>query len=199
MGALELGCGTGQFTAAFARTGARIVAIDLSEPLLEQARQRGLSPSQVEFRCGRFEDFPFPDVFDAVIGSSVLHHLDVDVALPRIFELLKPGGRLGFAEPNLLNPQVFLERYARGIKPLFPYVSPDETAFVRWTLAKRLTALGFVEIDVVPFDWLHPLTPRWAMEMVQRAGAVLERVPVVREFAGSLLITARRPIVGSTR
>lgn len=194
MRVLELGCGTGLFTAAFAQTGAQIVAIDLSEQLLEQARQRDLPPSQVEFQCGRFEDLPLEAAFDAVIGSSVLHHLELGSALPRIFELLKPGGRLSFAEPNLLNPQVFLERYARFLKRLFPYVSPDETAFVRWTLAKRLVALGFVEIRVEPFDWLHPRTPRWAMKMVRLAGGAFERVPGVREFAGSLLITAHRPM-----
>jgi 2-polyprenyl-3-methyl-5-hydroxy-6-metoxy-1,4-benzoquinol methylase len=29
--------------------------------------------------------------FDAVIGSSVLHHLEIEEAVPKIYALLKPG------------------------------------------------------------------------------------------------------------
>ena len=37
---LELGCGTGRITAPVAKTGARIVGIDRSAPMLERARRR---------------------------------------------------------------------------------------------------------------------------------------------------------------
>src|SRR5215212_8947602 len=37
---LELGCGTGRLTIPIARTGARIVGIDRSAPMLARARQR---------------------------------------------------------------------------------------------------------------------------------------------------------------
>lgn len=39
---LEIGCGTGMFTEMFARTGAQIVAVEISEALLEKARARHL-------------------------------------------------------------------------------------------------------------------------------------------------------------
>ncbi len=39
---LEIGCGTGLFTEMFARTGAHLVAVDISGELLEFAHGRGL-------------------------------------------------------------------------------------------------------------------------------------------------------------
>lgn len=176
----------------FAATGAEIVAVDISEELLAIARQKSLPPNQVQFVCGRFEGLELDAQFDVVIGSSVLHHLDVPAALVSIRRLLKPGGIMSFAEPNMLNPQVWLERHPFLLKRWFQYVSPDETAFVRWSLARSLEGAGFVDPIVTPFDWLHPASPAPLIPLIQSAGRALEHLPGVREFAGSLLIRCRR-------
>lgn len=185
---LEIGCGTGLFTAAFAKTAAKIVAVDLSPDLLAIAEQRSLRG--VRFVLKNFEDCDLDGPFDAVIGSSVLHHLDMERALPKIFSLLKPRGRLSFAEPNMLNPQVFCERHFRR---LFPYTSPDETAFVRTKLRRQLELVGFEAVSIQPFDWLHPSVPPALIPTVSRMGGVLEKIWPAREFAGSLTIRGRRP------
>ena len=189
--ALELGCGTGQFTVEFARSGAEITAIEISPDLLDKARQRP-GASAVRWILGRFETAPLDAAYDAVIGSSVLHHLDVPSSLRRIHELLVPGGTMCFAEPNFLNPQVLLERTFRSLPPFSSYVSPDETAFTRFGIGRQLAGAGFVEVRIVPFDWVHPSIPRPLVAAAGRAGALLERLPLVRECAGSLLIRARR-------
>lgn len=196
--ALEIGCGTGNFTELFAATGARIVAVDISPDLLALATSRGLPAHQVCFLERQFEavacDDPAlagwaPGGFDAVIGSSVLHHLDLDPALKGIARLLKPGGRLSFAEPNLLNPQVLAERKLRRF---FPYVSEDEWAVVRWKMRADLERSGFDQVRIEPFDWLHPGTPPALIPLVRGAGIVAEHIPGVREFAGSVFIRASR-------
>jgi len=190
--ALEVGCGTGMFTEWFARTGARLVAVDISAELLQQAHTRNLPPSQVRFLEKRFEDCDVDGPFDAVIGSAVLHHLEIEEALDRIYRLLKPGGVMSFAEPNLLNPQVFIERKFTFLRPWLSYVSPDETAFVRWKLHALLEKAGFVDIAITPFDWLHPATPAFLIGPISGAGRVLEKTPLLREFAGSVHIRCRR-------
>src|SRR5206468_9601873 len=140
--ALEAGCGSGLFTQSFAATGAIVTAIDISDDLLAYARARRLDAARVRFIQGRFEDLRGEPPFDAVIGSSVLHHLDLDDALETAYKLLRPGGHFSFAEPNLLNPQVFLERRLSFL-PMFSHVSPDETAFVRWSFARALARHGY--------------------------------------------------------
>jgi SAM-dependent methyltransferase len=190
--ALEIGCGTGVFTEFFYATGARIVAVDISPDLLEKANKRQLPEQQVQFLEIRFEDAAIHGPFDAVIGSSVLHHLEVEASLAKIYELLRPGGCMVFAEPNMLNPQVYSERKFSHLSR-FSYVSPDETAFIRWLLCKLLRQTGFQELLITPFDWLHPATPVRLVETMRRLGFLLEKIPIIREFSGSLLIEGRRP------
>lgn len=192
---LEVGCGTGLFTEKFARSGAQIIAVDISEELIQLAKKKNLPANQVRFMVRRFEDCEVEGPFDAVIGSSILHHLEVQQALIRIYALLKPGGIMSFAEPNMLNPQIFVQKNVPAIKR-YMGDSPDETAFFKWQIDRILNRCGFVSVSVIPFDWLHPFTPRPLIPMVNAVGRVLEKMPVIREFAGSLHITCRRPLIG---
>jgi 2-polyprenyl-3-methyl-5-hydroxy-6-metoxy-1,4-benzoquinol methylase len=192
--ALEIGCGTGLFTQLLSGTGASIVAVDISEELLARARALRLPADRVRFECARFEDMALPGGFDAAIGSSVLHHLEIDEALVAIRQLLKPGGLLSFAEPNMLNPQVFLERHPPFfMKDYYAYISPDETAFVRFSFKRLLEQAGFEQVVITPFDWLHPATPAALIPVVRAAEPLVERIPGLREFSGSMHIQARTP------
>ncbi len=190
--ALELGCGSGVFLEQAATTGADIVALDISATLLTAARTRLRESPRLSFCCGNAELLPFPaDHFDVVYGSSVLHHLQLKTALPELRRVLRPGGRLVFTEPNLLNPHVavlftLLPRSRFG-------VSPDEMAFTRFAARRALEAAGFAEIAVRPFDFLHPAVPGSLADPVERLGARLERLPLLREIAGSLVMSARKP------
>lgn len=184
---LEIGCGTGMFTEIFARTGAWITAVDISPNLLKKAEARNLPKDRVRFTENRFEDCDMDGPFDAVIGSSILHHLEIEETLSKIHTLLRPGGIMSFAEPNMLNPQVLVERKFRK---RFPYVSPDETAFVRWTLRNILHKAGFTDIQITPFDWLHPSVPRFFIGLISIIGQTIETIPFLREFSGSLYIKA---------
>ena len=187
---LEVGCGTGMFTEWFAQTGANILAVDLSGDLLAKARDRNLPSHQVTFQEIPFEECEERGPFDAVIGSSVLHHLDCKATLSKIFDLLCPGGMLSFCEPNLLNPQVW---FCLKFRKYFPEYSPGETAFVRWVIARQLEAAGFSNIKITPFDWLHPAIPKRLIPAVKRIEWVCERTFGIREFSGSLSIVAQKP------
>jgi 2-polyprenyl-3-methyl-5-hydroxy-6-metoxy-1,4-benzoquinol methylase len=190
--ALEVGCGTGMFTEMFANSGAKLTAIDISLDLLNKTQARKL-PDRVLFLEKRIEDYDTCASFDAVIGSSVLHHLEIETALKKIYNLLKPGGIMCFAEPNMLNPQIFIERKFRFLLPCLWYVSPDETAIVRWKFRDLLIKTGFEKIEIMPFDWLHPATPKPLIRLMSNIGTLLENTPILCEFAGSLYIQCRRP------
>lgn len=191
--ALEVGCGTGIFLAAAATTGADIVALDLSADLLAKARARVSSAGNVRLSLGNAEQMPFADAsFDVAYGSSILHHLHLDDALAEIHRVLRPGGRIAFTEPNILNPQVTV-MFRLGMTKKYFGVSPDEMAFSRFRAARALRKAGFESIVVKPFDFLHPATPAGALDRVARIGRALEAIPVVREIAGSMIITAAKP------
>ena len=188
---LEIGCGTGDFTRLFSQSGASITAVDISEDLTAIARKNLSDNPNVDVITSSFEDLPKDVKYDAVIGSSVLHHLDIQPALAQIFNLLVPGGTLSFAEPNMLNPQIMVQKNIPWIKKKMGD-SPDETAFFRWQISTYLQKTGFIDIQVTPFDWLHPLIPPSLITTISSIGSVFEKIPVVKEFAGSLLISARK-------
>lgn len=188
--ALELGCGTGLFLDQVAESGASLHGIDLSQDLLAQARPRLAKRANVRLLCGNAEQMPFPDAsFDAVYGSSVLHHLNLVGALREVHRVLRPDGRLVFAEPNIFNPQVAL-MFHLGLTKRYFGVSPDEMAFSRFHALSALRDAGFSWARVDPFDFLHPATPAEWVERAARLGRLLERIPLVGEIAGSLLIEA---------
>jgi SAM-dependent methyltransferase len=135
-------------------------------------------------------DFP-DESFDVVFGSSILHHLNLAPALGEIYRVLKIRGGIVFTEPNMLNPQIWLERNIPIIRKLTNN-SPDETAFIRWVLKKDLINLGFKNVSIRPFDFLHPFTPDMLIPFISNIGNLVEKIPLVREIAGSLLIYASK-------
>ncbi len=186
---LELGCGTGYFTRELAASGAQVTAIDISPELLQTARQE-CSFGNVRFEIQNAYATTFPDeAFDSVVGSSVLHHLEIEAALREIQRVLKPGGSIHFTEPNMMNPQIAVQKNVPAIKQRLGD-SPDETAFFRWTLVRQLEQAGFRAVQIEPFDFLHPRIPSSWIPAVQSLGGFLERMPLLREMAGSLYIRA---------
>jgi len=191
--ALEIGCGTGVFLERAAASGAQIVGLDLSSDLLRRARERLGGTPNVALWCGNAERLPFSDAsFDAVYGSSVLHHLDVGAALCEVRRVLKPGGRMAFAEPNILNPQIAITFSFRPLRRHLG-VSPDEMAFSRAYAREAAQAAGLAAIEVRPFDFLHPSSPARWIGCIESLSRLLERLPIIREFSGSLLLAATKP------
>jgi len=189
MSVLELGCGTGSFTRELARSGADIVAIDVSPELLEVATANCSAPN-VRYEIQNAYELSYPEgVFDSVVGSSVLHHLEIEAALREIYRVLKPGGQISFTEPNMLNPQIAIQKNVPWVKRKLGD-SPDETAFFRWPLRHLLEVTGYREVRIDPFDFLHPKTPVRLVNRLNSVGRFLESVPVISEFAGSLYIRA---------
>lgn len=192
---LELGCGAGAFTEHLlrARPQLELVGCDVSPVALDEARRRCEQYAGASFVVKDATALDFPDAtFDTVVGNSVLHHLPLDAALRECLRVLKPGGRVCFFEPNLLNPQVAAEKkvpvFGRWLQN-----TEDETALIRWRVEKLMSELGYTNVKVEPFDFLHPGTPRPLIGVVEKLGSGLEKVPGVREISGSLVLRAERP------
>jgi SAM-dependent methyltransferase len=189
MTVLELGCGTGHFTSELARSGADIIAIDVSPELLEIAKAN-CSASNVRYEIENAYELSYPDAaFDSVVGSSVLHHLEIEQGLREIYRVLKAGGTIYFTEPNMLNPQIAIQKNVPWIKRKLGD-SPDETAFFRWPLRRLLEQTGYRAVRIDPFDFLHPKMPPLLVNRTASLGRLLETMPVISEFAGSLYIRA---------
>jgi len=95
---LDLGCGTGTATLEIASrlegTG-KVVGLDLSEKMLEQAEQklRELGYTNVEFVLQSTSDLNYDEYFDYVLSTNAFHHFaDKQDVLARVYKSLRPGG-----------------------------------------------------------------------------------------------------------
>jgi 2-polyprenyl-3-methyl-5-hydroxy-6-metoxy-1,4-benzoquinol methylase len=77
--ALEVGCGTGQMARRLASTFDRVLAIDASEKMIEQARRRSRGFANIEYECGDLGEIlcASPERFDAIVTVATLHHVDI--------------------------------------------------------------------------------------------------------------------------
>ncbi|MBI4436584.1 MAG: methyltransferase domain-containing protein [Candidatus Omnitrophica bacterium] len=192
---LEVGCGVGTFTEKLTEEGVRLTAIDILPDFVQKAYRRINQQAHCVVADAMVTPF-CAETFDAVVGSSILHHLNAEAALKEFWRVLRPGGRLALAEPNMLNPQIFVMKNVPAVKRWMGE-DPDETAFIRWGLAHTLQRIGFQDIRIFPYDYLHPSTPAFFIPFVERMGQWFECIPVLREFAGSLMIVAKKGDVSS--
>lgn len=191
MNVLEIGCGSGYFSKELLKTKAKITSIDISPDLLEIAK-KNYQAENIFFLIENAYSMSFADSqFDYVVGSSVLHHLEIQKAFQEIYRVLKPGGKILFTEPNMLNPQIALQKNIPFIKRKLGD-SPDETAFIKWSLKRDLKNAGFSNIVITPFDWLHPKTPESLIALIKRTGSLFEKIPFLKEIAGSHYIVAQK-------
>jgi trans-aconitate methyltransferase len=90
---LDVGCGTGQLTAALANRAARVVGLDRDAAMIREARATHPVPSFVR---GDARALPVAGGFDAVFSNAALHWVserDQPSVAAGVAETLRPGGR----------------------------------------------------------------------------------------------------------
>ncbi|MDI6754906.1 MAG: class I SAM-dependent methyltransferase [Thermodesulfobacteriota bacterium] len=110
---LDIGCGTGRFTAEYLKRGARVYGLDSSPEMIEYA---GRKHRGIEFKVGKAEALPYPDNhFDSVVIVTTLEFAtDPQKVLAEIRRILKPDGILLAGVLNRSNPWTVYRRL-RGL------------------------------------------------------------------------------------
>jgi len=92
---LEIGCGTGQATEAFARRGLRIVCLEPGAALARRARERLARFGGVDVLPYTLEAWPLDaSAFDLVVVAQAFHWLRADLRFAKTADALRPGGAL---------------------------------------------------------------------------------------------------------
>jgi SAM-dependent methyltransferase len=90
---VDLGAGTGKFTAYLVKTGARVIAV---EPVKEMRAKIEQTLTTVATLDGMATAIPLPDEsVDAVTCAQAFHWFATRETLAEIHRVLKPGGKLG--------------------------------------------------------------------------------------------------------
>lgn len=135
----DIGCGTGYLATALAQVVDRVICVDHSEGMLDEARKNlEAFDVRVEMRRGELDELPLANgEVDAVLGHMVLHHLvDPTRALQEAHRALRPGGRLVLTD-LLPHRQAWMIEEMGDVK-----LGVD-----RHELARRLNAADFIEVE----------------------------------------------------
>jgi trans-aconitate 2-methyltransferase len=199
---LDAGCGTGRVTEALLERlpEGRVIAVDGSPSMIEQARER-LGTDRVEFLVADLAALELPRRVDAILSTATSHWVpDHDALFTRLRAVLEPGGQLvaqcGGAG-NIVTVLSAIDRVlARGgYEPLqgwpgpWRFESPEATQ-------ERLLRLGFAEARCwrteVPVETDEP--EYFATVML---GSHLERLPETDRgaFTEEVIAEMPRPVV----
>lgn len=187
---LIIGCGDGEWINEVSKF-AFVTGVDISPEIIGNANRLIQRKDRAQVEVGDVHDLRFgDDSFDICFSNSVLHHLDLPVALPEIHRVLRPGGKLIGGEPNKMNPQVWW-MYKSKNRSRYG-LTPDEEAFTRPKIA-ALLQLHFSKVSVFHFDFWHPrLGKTHEGSLLLRLIIALEKIPLVKKLSGSLWITATK-------
>lgn len=113
---LEFGCGTGNLAALVAKDGYDVLGVDISERFIAYSKDK-YGSKNLDFQVVGFGTLPFADKsYDCIYTCAVLEHCyEVDKIIADFNRLLKPGGTLVIATPNLLSPFTRLSLVAKRL------------------------------------------------------------------------------------
>lgn len=195
---LDLGCGMGEEAVYFAKLGARVTAIDISDVGIAITKRRA-AYNHVDLRAFEMRCDPTsfaPASFDRIHGIGILHHVGIDAALGEVRRLLRPGGVGVFLEPLGDHPKIeaakaFLRKHARFLRSFEEVTEHDLT----WREIDEATA-RFSRTAVYPYHLVYRVNrfvPALLRDGLRRVDhRLLAALPRLRRYAGAVVIQVVR-------
>ena len=132
---LDFGCGKGEYSVLLSKIGYEVFAFDISPNNIEIAKRLASKYELAErahFQVGVAEKLDYPaDYFDVIMGTDILHHVEISHALTECSRVLKKGGIAIFHEPVRV--------------PVFDTLR--ETSFGKWLVPKEVSLEHHVTED----------------------------------------------------
>ncbi len=137
---MDFGAGTGLISSQVAPQVKTIVAVDISQAMLEKLQSKPALQGKVEIVCQDILQQPLAQSFDLIISAMAMHHVEnTDLLIQRFYEHLKPGGQLALADLDAEDGS-FHEAGTEGVYHL---------GFERDALIKKFQQHGFRDVNMV--------------------------------------------------
>ena len=161
---LDVGCGAGASTMALATrvgAGGQVLGVDISEPLIGRARALAPPDTPALFQVADASSAELPEgAFDILFSRfGVMFFDDPTGAFAHMRRALRPGGRVAFVCWRGAAENDWVRLPMGAIKGIVPLNAPPDTEAPgpisfgdRERVARILTAAGFTDIAITPFD-----------------------------------------------
>lgn len=134
---MDFGAGTGLICGRLAPKVGHVVAVDISEAMLEKLAAKPELASNVSIHCRDILHDPLDDKVDLIVSAMAMHHVEDTEALLRSWSThLVPGGRIAVADLDAEDGTF----HPPGIEGVFHH------GFDRRELTSTLAAAGFVDV-----------------------------------------------------
>ena len=194
---LDVGCGSGDTARQAVALGAdEVLAVDLSQRLVDEAIERGDAGGRIEFRVQDLHK-PVEGCFRLIVGRSILHHIDWRPFLQQAFtENLEAGGHMVFMEPMRHPMTVAFHRIVRSAHTPGEY--PLGRRDVRWLEATfPRSAVHPINFVTFPAGVLSSYLFRDPANFLTRAADAidrrLERFSSLRWYARQAILVIAKP------
>lgn len=147
---VDIGSASGVSAALFAARGARVIGVDISPDLIEQAKSLwGEYAERMDFIVGDAEKLELADgSADAVFFGGVLHHFPIrNKVYDEAIRILKPGGKFIAIEPNQLD---FIELVEWAVADLRNKLAPSEYPIDPREMRRELIEKGLKDVVFWP-------------------------------------------------
>jgi SAM-dependent methyltransferase len=161
---LDVGCGAGASSLALAArvgAGGEVLGVDISAPLIARARALAPQDTPARFRVADASSAELLEgAFDMLFSRfGVMFFDDPTAAFAHMRRALKPSGRVAFVCWRGMAENDWMRLPMGAIKNIVPPTAPPDPEAPgpfsfgdRSRVARILTAAGFTDIDIVPFD-----------------------------------------------
>jgi ubiquinone/menaquinone biosynthesis C-methylase UbiE len=190
---LEVGCGTGLIMKEIQSMAKSVRGIDISEQMLEKARERGLDVCQ-----GVAEKLPWPDSsFDLAYSFKVLAHVEqIREALSEMNRVLRPGGHMVAEFYNALSIRHLAKILGGPGKISSKRTEAD--VFCRWDTPREVRSYLPHGMNFLGFKGVRVFTPVARVHQFAGVGALLGKAekwalhsPLAR-FGGFLVAVCQK-------
>ncbi|MEV0239770.1 class I SAM-dependent methyltransferase [Streptomyces sp. NPDC050674] len=200
---LDVGCGTGGITRAVARRTGHCVGVDISGPMIEEARaraeQEGVAASFIQADA---QEYAFePAAFDAVVSRfGVMFFSDSVRAFTHIRSAVKDGAGLRCLVWRGAEENPFMTTAERAAAPFLPELparqpdQPGQFAFADPDRVHRiLSDSGWSGIDIQPVDAVCTLPERDLVTYFTRLGPLGTVLPGTDARTRAEIVEVVRP------
>lgn len=199
---LDFGCGPAAYSTWLARTGARVVCLDLSSGMLAKGRERAkLQKVSIDFIVGDGEKIPFKiNALDIVVSFAALHHLpNWRSGLREMVRTSKD--KVLILEPNASSLLHLFNECLTLCRPSFNRQGTKIQWIVRepnhlnpWLLKNEINKLHIEDVTIklmgfIPQYWPLPPLLVNTLSLVEK---VLEQIPVLKYLSGSFFALIKK-------
>ena len=181
----DFGSGNGRLTIPLLLSGFYVTAIDISRNSLKEltkiCQENKLKKIKTAISFNNLKKF------DYIVGSDILHHIDIESFIKLFQNKLKKGGKLVFSEPGAWNPSWYI--YLTLFRNWSVEKGVVECSYFK--LRDKLLVCGYKNVKIVGYGFIPRPFLNWSRRLCAW-NDMLGNLPLVKYFAYRYIIEAEK-------